>query len=819
MTLATRSSYKILSLSSSKNNNMSEGSRLPHLQRPYYQAPEPAPVATPAPQPKPVQREQKLQTETLPRPLNRQDEHLGVFTAIGQLPPSPDSLFSVKEQGLSNPRNLRFTMNSIPTEMSMCSNIGIPLAAVWQPLAELAPDDEQVQKIESAPFRCTRCFAYVNTFFKFTDTGRKCTCNICGLGLDTPEVYMRDRASKPELYAGTYDFKAPADYYIRPTQVPLFLFVVDVSAPALQLRIIHQVVASIRNILDSLPYPDRTLIGIITFDSSIQIYKIAANGELIEIVMTDVDDPFIPESVSGCCYNAESDREKFDSLLYKLSEWNFPNANKQSLSVGGVLHAVKDHLLKNRGGRVLFFTSQSGSIGKHIIPQKQEFKPMHTEREKAYLPADNYLQLGQDCCAEDICVDIFACTHQTINSASLAALCSQTGGDFYYYPAFQAETDGEKLYYQIIRILTRPQGSQVVMRARCSNGLAVDYYIGKYKRKGPVEMEAACIDSDKSIVIIIKYDEKLNEATDFYVQCAMLYTTVQGEKLIRISNGKLFSTRSIPNILKAADVDTIANVVAKISAQNIFEMPLNTIRENWHNNIIKLLVAHRQSLGDNDFSKILVPETLKLLPLYCNSALKQPALTLSIIPIDQRISSLYSILSIPVHSSRLLLYPKIYSLGDIQSQHHQPGTFSDNSILILPKLVGNSHEYLKSDGVYLLNNGDILVIYIGKDASNEFIYNVWGFDGPQDLFNNVDYWQIGDNGNEENEKVLNVIQDVRTRNPSAYSSIYLFFEGLSRDDGIVKKMLVEDNNVAELAYGDFLMRVHKVVLNKISRND
>ncbi|OMJ77443.1 hypothetical protein SteCoe_22962 [Stentor coeruleus] len=798
---------------------MSEGSRLPHLQRPYYQTSEPAPTTTPAPLPKPVQREQKLQTETLPRPLNRQDNHLGVFTTIGQLPPSPDSLFSVKEQGLSNPKNLRFTMNSIPTEMSMCNNIGIPLGAVWQPLAELPQDDEQIQKIESPPFRCTRCLAYVNTFFKFTDSGRNCTCNICGLSLDIPEIYIRDRASKPELYAGTYDFIAPADYSNRPTQIPLFLFVVDVSAPALQLRIIHQVVASIRNILDSLPYPDKTLIGIITFDNSIQIYKIAANGELIEIVMTDLDDPFISESVSGCCYNAESDRDKFDALLYKLSEWSFPNANKQSLSAGGVIHAVKEYLLKSRGGRVLLFTSQTGSVGKHVIPPKQEFKPMHTEREKAYLPADNYLQLGQDCCSEDICVDIFACTHQTINSASLASLCSQTGGDFYYYPAFQAETDGEKLYYQIVRILTRPQGSQVVMRARCSNGLAIDYYIGKYKRKGPVEMEAACIDSDKSIAIIIKYDEKLKEATDFYVQCAMLYTTAQGQRLIRISNGKLFSTRSIPNILKSADVDTIANVVSRISAQNIFEIPLNTIRENWHNNIIKLLIAHRQSLGDNDFSKILVPDTLKLLPLYCNSALKQSGLTISITPMDQRINSIYNILSLPVYSSRLLLYPKIYSIGDIQNQSHQPGTFSDNSILILPRLVGDSHEFIKPDGVYLINNGEIIMIYIGKDASNEFIYNVWGFDGPQDLFNNVDYWPISDNGNEENEKVLNIIQDVRSRNPSVYASIYMFFEGLSKDDGVVKRMLVEDNNTSELAYGDFLMRVHKVVLNKISRND
>ncbi|OMJ75185.1 hypothetical protein SteCoe_25735 [Stentor coeruleus] len=797
---------------------MSEGSRLPHLQRPYYQTSEPVNVPTPAPVPKPVQREQKIQTESLPRPLNRQDEHLGVFTTLGQLPPSPDSLFSVKEQGISNPRILRLTLNSIPTESGICSNIGLPIAAIWQPLAELSPDDEQIQKVENIPFRCSRCFAYVNSFFKFTDNGRKCLCNICGMSLDTPEVYMKDKASMPELYAGTYDFKAPADYSNRPVQMPLYLFCVDVSVPALQSRIIYQVIASITALLDCLPYPERTLIGLITFDSTIQIFKVAANGELSEIVMTDIEDPFISESVSGCCYNVGTDRDKLDSLLYKLSEFSFPNTTKQSLSPGAILHAIKEHMLKARGGRVLMFTSQSGLIGKLNLPQKTEIKPVHTEKEKAYHPSESYLQLGQDCCGEDICVDIFACTNQQINSASLASLCSQTGGDFYYYPGFKAEVDGEKLYYQIVRVLTRPQGSQVVMRARCSNGLSVDYYLGKYKRKGPVEMEAACIDSDKSIAILLKYDEKLNEATDYYIQCAMLYSTAQGERLIRICNGKFFATRSIPNILKAADVDTVTNAFIKISVQNIYEMPLNIIRENWHSNVIKLLIAHRQSLGDNDFSKVLVPETLKLIPLYCNSALKQPGLTLANVSLDMRISSLYNLLSIPVYGSRLLLYPKIYSLGDIQSQTHQPGTFSENSLVILPSLFGNSHEFLKSDNVYLMNNGEILLVVIGKNASHDFILNVWGFDGPEELFNNPDYWQIGNNDNEENQKVMMVIQDIRARNPGVYASLYFYFEGLSADDTMLKKMLVEDNSVSELGYGDFLMRIHRVVVNKIRKD-
>lgn len=796
---------------------MSEGPSLPHLQRPLYQTAEP--VITPSPVARAPQREAKIQTESLPRPLFRQDEHTGVFTSQGQLAPSPDSLFQVKEQGVSNPRFLRFTLNSIPIESSTCNTIGLPFAAIWQPYAECQPDDDPVQRIETNPFRCTRCVAYVNSFFKFLDSGRKCVCNICGLSQDTPEVYMRDRAIKPELYAGTYDFKAPSDYLNRPVQMPLYLFCIDTSAPGLQLGLIQQVLSSIRAILDYIPVPDRTLIGVITFDTSIQIFKVGNTGDLTEVIMTDVDDPFIPEPVAGCCYNVGKDREKLEILLEKLAEWNFVNPSKQSLSIGGLSSAIKEHMLKSRGGRVIIFSSQLGSIGKMPLASRQELKPVHSEKEKAYLSSENYLNLGQECCSEDICIDIFACTHQSVNISNIASLCTQTGGDLYYFPGFKNEVDGEKLYYQLTRILTRPQCTQIKMRARCSNGLSVDFYIGKYKRRGPVEMEIACLDSDKSIGVIVKYDEKLTEGQDYFIQCAMLHTNVMGEQLIRICNGRIYATRSIPQILKAADVDALANIMTRLCAHNIFEMPLNNIRENWHADIIKLLIAHRQSIGDNDFSKILVPETLKFIALYCNSALKLPGLTLGGISLDMRMYSVHSLLSIPVLHSRLLLYPKIYSMHDILEQTHQPGNLSNDSLLILPRLVPASREYLKNDGVYMMTNGEILLFYIGKNANSEFLINTWGVNSSEELFANPEYCPLRDLETEESQKVIGVVEEVRRRNPGTYAAMYFYFEGLSPDDQIVKKLLVEDNNATELAYGDFLMRLHKVVLNKISRKD
>lgn len=793
---------------------MAEGGRLPHLQRPVYQPAEPAPQPV-APAQRATVREQKLVTESLPRPLHRQDEPFECFVSSGQLPPPIDSSFPVKEQGVSNPRFLRMSLNSILTESSKSQEIGLPVGCIWQPLAEVYNEDEQPARIESSPFRCTRCMAYVNPFFKFIDGGRKCICNICGLTLDTPESYLRDRTNKVELYAGTYDFVAPSEYSNRPSQIPLYLFCIEISTVALQLGLIHQAVSSIQAIIDYLPVPERTLIGIITYDSSIQVYKVLSNGELTEIIMTDVNDPFIPEPVSGCCYNASTQREALNNLLEKISTWPFVGTSKLSLAVGGVVHAVKESILKARGGRVIIFSGQNGQVGKYSLPSNPDTKLNHGEKEKLYLPAESYLTLSHECSAEDICVDIFACG-QNINCNSLAVLCSQTGGDLYYFPTYRAELDGERVYYLITRILTRNQASQVVMRARCSNNLSIDHYVGKYKRRGPVEMEAACLDSDKAFGILVKYDEKLTENTEYYIQCAMLYTDAHGKRLIRVNNGKVMATKSIPSVFKNADPEVVNALWLKSSASDVFEHPLNTIREQWHAAVIKVIVTHRQTLGETDLSKILIPETLKMLPLYCNSSLKMQGLTLSHIPNDTRLASIHQILGLSALSIRLLVYPKAYSMHDILEQSHEPGTLNNYNTVVLPKQVGCSQEFIKSEGVYLINNGENLLIYVGRQASSEFLTQVWGLSSYSELLENPEYWPLRDLETEENQKILAIVEEVRKRNPGTYASLLFHFEGQG-DDSVFKRMMAEDNNLTELAYGDFLMRLHKVVLNKIRK--
>ena len=64
---------------------------------------------------------------------------------------------------------------------------------------------------------------------------------------------------------------------------------------------------------------------------------------------------------------------------------------------------------------------------------------------------------------------------------------------------FDIAKHGEKLHYQIYRILTRTQGSEVMIKARSSTGISVTEYHGTFTVKEAADFEVAGIDADKTI--------------------------------------------------------------------------------------------------------------------------------------------------------------------------------------------------------------------------------------------------------------------------------------------------------------------------------
>ncbi|CAG9333334.1 unnamed protein product [Blepharisma stoltei] len=759
------------------------------------------------------QREMRISQGTLPRPLNRYDTFDGVFNVQSQPPPSVLAQVIYKEISVSSPRFLRFTSSYCALDETKQNSSGIPLGFIWQPLADLDPREDPIPFIDGIPYRCSNCGSYVNPFFKY-DTAQKWICNICESRLEISEKYIGNPETKPELTLGTYEFAAPSDFSNRPLVSPLYLFCVEISAHSLEMGLLQQVVSSIKNMLDYIPFKERCQIGVVTFGCFMQLFRLNSRGDLTEVVISDIDDPFIPDPPNSYMFHVGNQFDELENFLEKLASWDFSNPPKVTISIGAVLGAIKDYFLKNIGGRVIVFTTQLGTIGKLKLSDRVDVKLFGTDKENnLYLPLESYSSLGKELCEDDICVDIFACTNEkSIDVPSLACLCTQTGGDLYYYSGYRSDIDGEKIYYQIFRILTRSQGYQGLLRVRCSNGLTVDYYTGKFKRKGPVEMEIAAIDSDKSIGVVLKYDSKLKDDYDNYVQCAMLYTNILGQRMIRIFNGVIKSTKYVANFYRSSDPDVIINISTKICAYQLYEQNIKTVRENWLSSIGRLCNLYFKEGADQNFKTTTLPEPIKILPLYINSAMKTPAFSVSY-GIDARISFAHYLLAATVQQSRLMLYPMIYSLHDINEQSHFPGNLSNNETVILPNLVPCSKHSIQSNGVYFMADGEIICLYIGSDVSVEFIVDVFGAQSFEELSENPEKWVLADLGNDNSSKIIAIYEEIRNRNPGHFPTLYWHFEGKS-SELVLKRFLVEDQMPNEISYHDYYLKIHKMVITK-----
>ena len=150
--------------------------------------------------------------------------------------------------------------------------------------------------------RCRRCRTYINPFVSFLDGGRRWRCNVCALVNDVPNEYFceldqdgmrRDRMERPELHLGTVEFVAPQEYMVRPPQPPVYLFVIETSYTAVSSGLLRCAAATLLHTLDRLPGGERTQIGLITYDSSLQFYNLAAAAPTM-LTVAEVDEVFLP---------------------------------------------------------------------------------------------------------------------------------------------------------------------------------------------------------------------------------------------------------------------------------------------------------------------------------------------------------------------------------------------------------------------------------------------------------------------------------------------------------------------------------------------
>lgn len=816
-------------------------------------------------QQQPQQPKQRIDPTQIPRPIVSAERVQYVTRGhTVTMPPPASSDFVCVDEGCCNPRFIRPTLNRVPATKDVAKQCGLPLAAVICPLAELREDELPIPLVDfgpTGPLRCTRCAGYVNSFTKFIQGGRKFVCNLCMLHNDTPRDYYcsvdqngrrRDVQERAELSRGSVDYIVPAAYTVRPPQEPIFVFVLDVSLFSFQSTLAPAALHAIEYLLPALAQNKRKKIGIVTFDTTVHYYRMdratgatddAGNHGITMSVSPDIEDPPAPLPPSSWLVSMD-DPAALDKVraLTRLISKSFETTTKNQAVSGAALWSVVD-ALEATGGRVILLHAGAPRLGVGRVKREEVSGAYGTTKEvDLYTPegdgspsSNAYEALARRCADAHISLDVFSVANAFASLADIARVCELTGGRVQYMPQFEKEKSSNQHHLRSLlqRLVDRDCGYEAVLKVRCSAGLRVDKSFGNFYRspqaRGAVdEMEFSVIDQDRSVSVTLAHDEPLAEGTDAYIQAALLYTRSDGIRCVRVHNLALPVEPLLSNVFRFADLDATCSVWQRVAAKQFCDKSLmratpSAVKDQLVDECVTVLFNYRKHCAASSSSgQLILPESLKLLPLYTLATLKSRALRANLVGnpprgfidvrADERVMMMGLLNSLPVEFAVSAVYPKLYSLHDMPENC---ATFDDDSgAFVLPEQLPPTAEKLEENGLFLLHSAMCCYLYIGPKVPSELLLELFGVEHADTAETTLDLFERLEDEEEGGlrDRVRSLVEYLNSTIPISQP-----LEVLTKNDWRANRFmsaLVEDRTRNDVSYVEFLVQVHKKIQYK-----
>lgn len=139
----------------------------------------------------------------------------------------------------------------------------------------------------------------------------------------------------------------------------------------------------------------------------------------------------------------------------------------------------------------------------------------------------------------------------------LGSVASTSGGELFFHPRFDPMRDGHVLESELRRLLSRYTGYCCAMRVRCSNGLRVSHQYGNFYENAAGDMQFGTLDAEKAICVVLSHSHTLDDRQYAFLQSAVLYATVDGQRRVRTCNVALPVVSLAGNVFRHADMDAV----------------------------------------------------------------------------------------------------------------------------------------------------------------------------------------------------------------------------------------------------------------------
>lgn len=223
-----------------------------------------------------------------------------------------------------------------------------------------------------------------------------------------------------------------------------------------------------------------------------------------------------------------------------------------------------------------------------------------------------------ECSKCQVSIDMFLFSSQYQDVASLSNLPRYTGGQTYFYPGWNAarSEDAIKFAREFSDYLSAEIGLEAVLRVRATTGLRMSTFYGNFFNRSSDLCAFPAFPRDQAYVVEVAIDETITRPF-VSMQAAVLHTTCNGERRIRVLTLALPTTENLGSVYASADQQAITAFFSHKAVERALGSGLEAARDALQAKAIEILQTYRKELagGNMGGGGLQLPQNLRALPV------------------------------------------------------------------------------------------------------------------------------------------------------------------------------------------------------------
>jgi protein transport protein SEC24 len=280
------------------------------------------------------------------------------------------------------------------------------------------------------------------------------------------------------------------------------------------------------------------------------------------LVVSDLKELFVPLP-DNLLVNLHESRVVVEAFLDSLPEMFVKNPVVSQSCLGPALKAAFT-VIKQIGGKMSVFQSILPNLGDGALKPHEQPGLVGTPNEVKLLRPDItwYKDTAVEFSRQQISVDIYIFPYQSMDLAALGELSKYSAGTMHSYVNFNETRDSPRFEGQLNKALTQTTAFEAVMRIRCTKGMRITNFYGDVYIRGTDLLALPNCNADAVFAFDLAHDEQNLTCTHVTIQAALLFTSGDGERRIRVMTQALPVTSLISEVVASMDTDACCALLA-----------------------------------------------------------------------------------------------------------------------------------------------------------------------------------------------------------------------------------------------------------------